>query len=314
MSLYRHRLPQLSGDLFLADAGIETDLMFNHGIEIREFAAHTLLPDESGRQAMADYFRAFLSLARDAGAGFILDSQTWKAHPHWARSLGATVEELRDANRESIDFIAGLRREFASNARPIVLAGIIGPRGDAYAPELAVAAREAERYHATQVGWLAETDADFIAGVTFTQSDEAIGLVRAARAAGMPVVISFTVETDGCLPSGQALGEAIRAVDDATDAAAAYFGVNCAHPDHFFHVLEDADWARRLRSLRCNASRRSHAELDRSDTLDAGNPRELGRQYADILDRLPWVNVVGGCCGTDLRHVTAIARAARARS
>jgi len=314
MSLYREHLPQLSGGLFLADAGIETDLIFNHGIEISEFAAHTLLPDARGRRAMADYFRGFLSLARDSGAGFILDSQTWKAHPHWADALGATVEELRLANRESIDFIAGLRDEFAGDGMPIVLAGIVGPRGDAYAPEATVAAREAEEYHATQVDWLAETAADFIAGTTFSQSDEATGLVRAARAAGMPVVISFTVETDGRLPTGQPLGDAIRAVDDATGSAAAYFGVNCAHPDHFFHVLEDADWARRIRSLRCNASRRSHAELDASDTLDAGNPTELGSQYEAILRRMPWVNIVGGCCGTDLRHVTEIARAAMARS
>jgi len=314
MSLFREHLPQLSGGLFLADAGIETDLIFNHGIEISEFAAHTLLPDARGRRAMADYFRGFLSLARDSGAGFILDSQTWKAHPHWADALGATIEELRLANRESIDFIAGLRDEFAGDGMPIVLAGIVGPRGDAYAPEATVAAREAEEYHATQVDWLAETAADFIAGTTFSQSDEATGLVRAARAAGMPVVISFTVETDGRLPTGQPLGDAIRAVDDATGSAAAYFGVNCAHPDHFFHVLEDADWARRIRSLRCNASRRSHAELDASDTLDAGNPTELGSQYEAILRRMPWVNIVGGCCGTDLRHVTEIARAATARS
>ena len=313
MSLYRECLPQLSDDLFLADAGIETDLIFNRGIEIREFAAHTLLPDQRGRAAMADYFRAFLALARDAQAGFILDSQTWKAHPHWARALGVAAEELRRVNRESIDFIAGLRDEFAGG-KPIVLAGIVGPRGDAYAPEEAVAAREAEDYHATQVGWLAGTEVDFIAGTTFTQSDEAIGLVRAARAAGMPVVVSFTVETDGRLPSGQSLEEAIRSVDAATDAAASYFGVNCAHPDHFFHVLDDADWARRIRSLRCNASRRSHAELDASDTLDDGDPHELGRQYAGIMERMPWINIVGGCCGTDLRHVAEIARAARARS
>ncbi len=147
-----------------------------------------------------------------------------------------------------------------------------------------------------------------VSALTFTQSDEAIGVVRAARRAGLPVVVSFTVETDGNLPTGQPLKEAIDAVDEATDAGAAYFMVNCAHPDHFSHVLEDADWARRIRGIRCNASRKSHAELDESKTLDDGNPVELGGQYKAIKAKMPWLNIVGGCCGSDLRHVTQIAR------
>lgn len=309
MSRYRNNLPQLSGELFLADGGIETDLIFNHGIEIREFAAHTLLADASGQQVVADYFRGFLALAGATEAGFILDGQTWKAHLHWAGDLGADEHELRAANEASIAFISGLRDEFSSNAKPIVLNGIIGPRGDSYAPEAEVAAHEAEDYHARQLGWLAETDVDMVTATTFTQSDEAIGFVRAARTAGLPVVISFTVETDGNLPTGQPLGEAIEAVDDATGSATAYFMVNCAHPDHFSHVLEDSEWARRIRGMRCNASRLSHAELDVCETLDDGDPVELGGQYVELRRRMPWLNVFGGCCGSDLRHVTEIARA-----
>jgi len=308
MARYRNALPQLSGDVYLTDAGVETDLIFNHGIEIREFAAHTLLPDASGRAALENYFRGFLSLARDTGAGFILDSQTWKAHMHWADDLGASEDDLRAANSESISFIAGLRDEFASNEGPIVLNAIIGPRGDAYAPEEDVAAHEAEEYHHRQLGWLAETDVDMVTGATFTQSDEAIGFVRAARDVGLPVVMSFTVETDGKLPSGQSLGEAITAVDEQTDAGAAYFMVNCAHPDHFSHVLGDFGWARRILGLRCNASRMSHEELDNSETLDDGDPVELGGQYREFKAIMPWLNVFGGCCGSDLRHVTQIAK------
>ncbi len=307
MANFRHSLPQLSGDVFLTDAGIETDLIFNHGVEIPEFAAHTLLPDAKGRDAVADYLRGFLSLARDMGTGFILDSQTWKAHMHWAEDLKASETDLRKANRDAVAFIAGLRDEFAGNGRPIVLNGLIGPRGDAYAPEVTVAAREAEEYHARQIGWLAETDIDMVTALTFTQSDEAIGAVRAARSAGLPIVVSFTVETDGKLPTGQSLAAAIDVVDHATDNGPAYFMVNCAHPDHFSDVLEDARWARRIRGLRCNASRMSHAELDESETLDDGNPRELAGQYRDLVGKLPWLNVFGGCCGSDLRHVTQIA-------
>jgi homocysteine S-methyltransferase len=307
--MYRHALPQLADGPFLADGGIETDLIFNHGIEIREFAAHTLLPDPATRAEVAEYFRRYLALARDCDTGFILDSQTWKAHLHWADDLGATAAELRKANHDSIAFIAGLRDEFAGNRQPIVLNGIIGPTADAYAPETHRSAHEAEQYHSRQMGWLAETEVDMVTATTFPHADEAIGLVRAAHAAGLPVVVSFTVETDGCLPTGQSLADAVRQVDDATAGAAAYFMINCAHPDHFFHVLDGADWSRRIRGLRCNASRLSHAELDAWEVLDDGDPQEIGAQYGAILEKMPWLNVFGGCCGSDLRHITQIGRA-----
>lgn len=309
MSIYRNELPQLSGDLFLTDAGLETDLIFNHGIDIRQFASHTLLPDPHGREALANYFQAFLSLANEYNAGFVLDSQTWKAHPHWAEDLAETEQELRQANKDSVAFIAKLRDEFSGNSKPIVLSGTIGPRGDAYAPEALLAAKEAEAYHANQIGWLAETEVDMVTAFTLTQSDEAIGIVRAAQSVGLPVVVSFTVETDGALPTGQPLNEAIESVDDATEAAAAYYMVNCAHPDHFFDVLNDSAWSRRIRGLRCNASRLSHAELDECEVLDDGDPEELARQYKAIVSTMPWLNVFGGCCGSDLRHVAEIARA-----
>ncbi len=309
MAIFRNELPQLSGNFFLTDAGLETDLIFNHGIEIREFAAHTLLPESKGRDALANYFRGFLSLAREEDAGFILDSQTWKAHMHWAKDLGASEDDLHKANHEAIAFISELRNEFSENAKPIVLNGLIGPRGDAYAPEEEIAAHEAEEYHSKQIEWLAKTEVDMVTALTFTQSDEAIGIVRAAQAADLPVVVSFTVETDGNLPTGQPLRDAIAAVDEATESGAAYFMVNCAHPDHFTHVLEDGDWSRRIRGIRCNASRKSHAELDQSETLDDGNPVELGSQYKAIRAKMPWLNVFGGCCGSDLRHVTQIAKA-----
>ena len=308
MAMFRTGLPQLDGGLYLTDAGIETDLIFNKGIEIREFAAHTLLPNESGRQAIADYFRGFLGLAAEIGAGFVLDSQTWKAHLHWADALQASDADLADANRDSIMFIAGLRSEFSDNAAPIVLNGIIGPRGDAYAPDVAIAAAEAEEYHAKQIGWLADTDVDMVTAMTFTQSDEAIGVVRAAEAAGLPIVVSFTVETDGSLPTGESLGHAIEAVDAATNGSAAYFMVNCAHPDHFCDVVVDAEWTHRIRGIRCNASRMSHAELDQAEVLDDGDIYELADGYRNLIDSMPWLNIIGGCCGSDLRHVTEIAR------
>jgi homocysteine S-methyltransferase len=307
-SLYRHHLPQLDGSLYLTDAGLETDLIFNHGIAIREFAAHTLLPDPAGRSAMARYFEEFLALAERYDAGLILDTVTWKAHRHWSADLGEDPAFFAQANREAVRFAEDLR-EKARNRRPIVLNAPIGPRGDAYRPEVVIGANEAEAYYAEQLGWLARTALDMVTGMTFTQVGEAVGLIRAAQTAGLPVAMSFTVETDGRLPSGATLGEAIETVDAATRGAAAYFMINCAHPDHFAAVLDGAAWTRRIRGIRANASRRSHAKLDEAPELDAGDPAELGRQYAALRAQMPWLNVFGACCGADLRHVASIAEA-----
>jgi S-methylmethionine-dependent homocysteine/selenocysteine methylase len=314
MGNYRNALPQTSGDIFLADAGVETDLIFNHNIEIREFAAHTLLPDAKGRAALARYFEGFLELAKAQNTGFILDTVTWKAHRHWADKLGASEAELRDANEDCVRFIAELRARYADNAKPIVLNAVIGPRGDAYRPEQLIAIDAAEDYFLQQLGWLAATEVDMVTALTFNQAGEAAGLANAARKVGLPAVISFTVETNGALPTGQSIADAITDVDLATDNYPSYYMINCAHPDHFSEGLVDASWARRIRGIRANASRRSHAELDAATELDSGNPHELAQQYRALAIKMPWLNVFGGCCGSDLRHVTAIARALKERS
>ncbi|MEM8816530.1 MAG: homocysteine S-methyltransferase family protein [Pseudomonadota bacterium] len=302
-------LPQQNRGLFLTDAGLETDLIFNHNVEIHEFAAHTLLSSAAGRAALTHYFRGFLELARLSGSGFVLDCTTWKAHSHWADDLGASAGELRLANESAVSFAAALRAEYAGNKGPIVLNAVIGPRGDAYAPDGLISAAEAEDYHSEQLGWLAATDVDMVSALTHTQSSEAIGITRAAAAVGLPIVISFTVETDGRLPTGETLQSAIETVDATTGRTPAYYMINCAHPDHFVGELADEPWLRRIRGLRCNASRKSHAELDESAHLDCGDPQELGEQYRMLVEQMPWVNVLGGCCGSDLRHLTAIVAA-----
>lgn len=307
MPLYRHALPQLGGSLFLTDAGLETDLIFNHGIELRGFASHTALPDPATTAVVTRYFEGFLALAQELDAGFVMDTLTWRTHPHFAAETGDTPAQLKAATERAVAYAAELR-DRATNTRPIVLNAVTGPCGDAYRPELKITADEAERYYAEQIGWVAPSEIDMYTALTFTQASEATGLVRAARAAGLPVVVSFTVETDGRLFDGQPLREAIEQVDAGTGGETAYFMVNCAHPDHFADALQ-GDWARRIRGIRANASRRSHAELDEADELDTGNPVELGRLYADLRRRLPWLNVFGGCCGSDLRHVTCIGHA-----
>ena len=215
--------------------------------------------------------------------------------------------ELRNANRESLQFISDLRDRFAGHSKPVMLNAIIGPRGDAYSSNIAMPAAEAEEYFGEQIDWLTETEADMVSGMTFGQASEAIGLVRAARSAGMPAALSFTVETDGALPNGQSLGDAVQEVDAASDGYCAYFMVNCAHPDHFGGALLNGEgWEHRLRGIRANAPRRSHTELDHARELDTGDPRELARQYQILRSRLPNLTILGGCCGTDYRHIEQI--------
>ncbi len=309
MARYRNELPQLADTVFLTDTGIETTLIFHDGFDLPYFAAVTLLRDEAGRQRLDRYFLDHAQLAAQSGTGFIIESATWRASPDWGDLLGYSRAALADANRLAVESLVAQRSQLDSDI-DVVVSGCIGPRGDGYDGTALMAAKQARDYHAEQVQTFAGTDADMVHAMTMTYPDEAVGVVLAAREAEIPVAISFTVETDGVLPDGTGLGEAIERVDDATGGAAAYFAINCAHPTHFAHVLDpDAAWSQRLRGVRANASRKSHAELDESESLDPGDPVELGAQYADLRRRSPNLTVLGGCCGTDVRHLQAIADA-----
>jgi S-methylmethionine-dependent homocysteine/selenocysteine methylase len=301
-------LPQLSAPLFIADGGLETTLVFLHGVDLPDFAAFPLLDDEDGRQHLRRYHDPYLDIAERRGVGIVLDTPTWRANHDWAARLGYSSEQLADINRRSVAFVGELAA--ARTGLVAVINGVIGPRGDGYVVECAMTATEAQHYHAMQARAFATAGADMITAVTMTYADEAIGIVRAAADAGLPVVISFTVETDGRLPSGQPLGDAIASVDAATGDDPAYYMVNCAHPTHFDHVLVDgASWLERIKGVRANASRQSHAELDAAEELDRGDECELAADYVRLRSVLPDLRVVGGCCGTDHRHIDAIAAA-----
>ncbi len=310
MAKYRHRLPQLSGELFLTDGGIETSLIYLDGFDLPMFAAFDMFKDDAGRNGLRSYYVRYCALALARGLGFILESPTWRANPDWAAKLGYSPAELGGINRQAIDMMLSLRQQFETPASPMVISGCIGPRGDGYNPGWMMSAREAEDYHAAQATLFAASQADMVTAVTMNYAEEAIGIARAAAAAGIPSVISLTLETDGRLPTGQSLEDAITSIDRATDAAPAYYMINCAHPTHFEDKLRPgAPWMTRIRGLRANASRQSHAELDRATELDAGNPAEFGRHYAALRRKHSRINVLGGCCGTDLRHIEQIALA-----
>jgi S-methylmethionine-dependent homocysteine/selenocysteine methylase len=308
MPLYRSELPQLSGDLFLTDGGIETTLIFHEGIDLPAFAAFVLLENEDGCERLRNYYRRYANIARDHNVGFILESVTWRASQDWGKKLGYSSEQIRDFNRKSIELLEGIRREYEGAIPQMVISGCIGPRGDGYSGEISMTASEAEDYHRTQIATFRETEADLVAAFTIPYIAEGIGIALAARIEEMPAVISFTVETDGRLPSGEMLKDAIEQVDSATDNAPAYYMINCAHPTHFVDVLSVEPWTKRIRAVRANASTKSHAELNEATELDDGIPQELSSRYLDLVGSLENLNVLGGCCGTDHRHVAEICK------
>lgn len=304
------RLPHLTGGTYLSDGGLETTLIFHEGVDLPHFAAFILLESEAGRELLTRYYERYCAIARDKGVGLILDTPTWRSNSDWGAKLGYDADALARVNAQAVAFMRDLRARWRERiAAPLVLNGVIGPRGDGY-KATRMSAEEAQDYHSAQIGTFAAAGAEMVSAYTLTTVDEAIGIARAAQTEDIPCAISFTVEKDGRLIGGEHLRAAIEAVDEATGSAPVYFMVNCAHPTHFADVLaEGGSWLERIWGLKANSSTKSHAELDESVTLDEGDPVDLGARYRALKSRLPRLCVVGGCCGTDHRHVAAICEA-----
>ena len=300
-------LPQItSPNPFITDGGLETSLIYLHGVDLPDFAAFTLLDTDDGIATLVDYYTPYLDLAEHHGIGIVLDTATWRASLDWGARLGYDAMRLTTLNHHAVELVDDLRRQ-----RPgltAVVNGVIGPREDGYVVGTVMSSAEAAAYHGLQARAFAEAGAEMISAITMTYADEAIGITRAATAVGLPVVVSFTVETDGHLPSGQPIGDAIARVDQATGSAPAYYMINCAHPTHLPPADDAAAWTARVKGIRANASASSHAELDAATDLDRGDIAELAARYRD-LDRVFDLRVVGGCCGTDHEHIAAIAAA-----
>ena len=307
MASYKDALPQLDGSVFLMDGGLETTLVFLEGLDLPWFAAFPLLLDDAGRQTLRRYFEPYLSTAADRKVGFVLDTATWRANPDWGEKLGYSKEAITDINRTAVALAAEIRDASATSTSQIVINGVVGPRGDGYRADAQMTADEAQQYHSEQIEAFRDAGADMVSAITMNYTEEAIGITRAAKANDIPVVIAFTVETDGKLATGETLKSAINRVDEATGAAPAYYMINCAHPSHFETSISGREgWLDRIRGVRANVSRKSHAELDEAQELDAGDPVALGKEYRELRTRLRHLSVFGGCCGTDHRHIVAI--------
>ncbi|HET8736433.1 MAG TPA: homocysteine S-methyltransferase family protein [Pricia sp.] len=302
-------LPNESNDLFLTDGGLETTLVFHEGFDLPYFAAFDVLKDGKGYNAIKEYYRRYLKIAGDFKTGFILESPTWRANPDWIEKIGYPKSAISEINKKAVQLLIDLREEFTPEVVSIVVSGCIGPRGDGYIPGNTMNIEDAQKYHSQQIEAFSQTPAEMVSAITMNYVEEAIGIVRAANTVNLPVVISFTVETNGKLPSGIGLKEAIEQVDNSAKAPPLYYMINCAHPTHFTNELlagKDEQWTKRVKGIRANASCKSHAELDEATELDRGNPKELGNEHKILKDTFKHLNVFGGCCGTDEEHLKEI--------
>jgi homocysteine S-methyltransferase len=296
-------LPQLSGQQVVTDGGLETDLIYHHGVDLPDFAAFPLVDDDRGRELLLRYYRDYVAIAARAGVALQLETPTWRANSEWGDRVGYSAAELRRVNRDSVALLGQLRDNAGLDS--MVISGCLGPRGDGYVADGVVDPDEAADYHRPQIESFAEAGADLITVLTLTGTGEAVGVVRAARSSGLPVAVSFTVEQDGRLPDGTPLAAAIADVD--AEAGPDYYMVNCAHPTHIAPGLAQAgDWRSRIVGVRANASTMSHEELDAATELDEGDPVELASAHHDLRAQLPNLALVGGCCGTDARHIAAM--------
>jgi S-methylmethionine-dependent homocysteine/selenocysteine methylase len=310
MPKYRTALPQLCNKTFLTDGGLETVFVFQHEIDLPQFASFVLLDKSSTYKLLKEYYQDYISIAKQYHVGYVLESPTWRASSKWGDLLDYSDNEIKTINQKAIQLMTELRDEHETDKTPIVISCCIGPYGDGYVIDEMMTAKQSEDYHSTQIKTIANTEADMITAMTLSYTNEAIGILKAAQASNIPAVIGFTVETDGKLPSGMTVKDAIETVDKATNNYASYYLINCAHPTHFQKVLNvDDTWKKRIKAIRANASTKSHAELDECTELDDGNPNELGTQHLELRKQLTNLNIFGGCCGTDYRHVEAICKA-----
>lgn len=292
---------------FITDGGLETSLIFHHGFDLPHFAAFEVLNQPEKKKVLLNYYQSYVDLAKKYNTGFIFESPTWRANSDYGIKMGYSQPQLSEINKNAVTLMYQLREQFSDHKQQIFISGCIGPRYDAYDISQVMTSTEAEAYHSTQIKTFKESNANVVTAMTINNIQEGLGITKAAISINIPVIISFTVETDGNLPSGEKLAQAIESIDKTTNSFPIYYMINCAHPSHFIDVLEpESLWTQRIMGIRANASCKSHAELDESTKLDTGNTTELAEQYLKLHEKLPNLMVYGGCCGTDTSHIEAI--------
>ena len=300
--------PRLKDKIYLTEGGTETEILYKWGYALPEFAMFPLLDNPEADAVIRDMYRRYFDVAAEHNTGMLVLGHDYRASPDWGAKLGYSPEGLAEMERRTVRFLDEIRAEYSAKVTDAYIAGCIGPRGDAYGTGAEIGENEAEDYHSVQLPTLRETPADMAIAVTFNNIPEAVGVIRAAEGIGLPIGVSLTLTTESRLRSGPTLRKAVETIDERTNGAAAWFGTNCSHPLEFEPALADeGPWIERLRYMRPNAVKMEKLALCKLGHLEDGDPVELGHQMGDLARRYPQMDLLGGCCGTDERHLDEIA-------
>jgi S-methylmethionine-dependent homocysteine/selenocysteine methylase len=300
---------QRDGVLYLTEGGQETEVMYKFGHDLPEFAMYPLLDRPAAMADLRGMYARYLDAAAEHGFAAMMSGLDYRASPDWGEKLGYSREALADALLQSMAFLREVAKPYVGQISEILYGGMLGPRGDAYSLNRTITADEAEAYHSFQLETLKRDGVDFATAVTFNNIPEAIGVARAAARIGLPLTVSFTLDSDHRLKSGPSLKETVETIDAETgEAMPDFYGINCSHPLEFEPALEPGAWIGRLRSLRPNASPKDKQDLCTLGHLEDGDPEELGEQMGALAKRYPHMDIWGGCCGTWDSHLKEIAR------
>lgn len=302
-------LPLKPGVVYLTEGGVETETLYKYGFDLPEFAMFPLLDDPRAREAFRTMYTAYLDVAASRGCGALITGFDYRASPDWGEKLGYSRDGLAEMQHRSIAFLRDVAEPYRAVLPDILIAGCIGPRGDAYSLNRTITAHEAQDYHATQLATLKAAGVDLVWSATFNNVPEAVGVARAADAARLPLIVSFTLTSEHILRSGVTLREAVEATDrEAGARRPAAYGLNCSHPVEFWPALERGDWFQRIINIRPNAAKMDKIALCKLGHLEEGDPVELGAMMGELAQIYPHLRIFGGCCGTGAVHLDEIAR------
>lgn len=301
-----------SGTPIITDGGIETRIMFETNLSMDpELQVAALVPDPDGAAALRSIYESYIKAAGEFGLPIVIGTPTFRASLNFARRAGHGGEEsVRELNVGAVRLLRQLRED--SDHRPIFIAGVIGPSGDAYTPGDALGAPEAAAYHRLQTEVLAEEGVEFLFAPTFPAVDEALGVAMAMGRSGLPYVVSFVLDTAGRVLDGTPLTAAIERIDNEALPPPLYYSISCVYPDVAARALEDAardskTLVGRIAELKANGSPLGTDELVRLDHIEATPPEPFAELLWSLHESHPVLRVIGGCCGTDDRHIRALA-------
>ncbi len=301
--------PQRPGVQYLTEGGQETEILYKYGYDLPHFAMLPLLDDGRAMAELHGMYERYLDTAAAHGFGVLMAGMDYRASPDWAELLGYSPATLEDMQLRAIGFLRDVAKPYVDELPAVLIAGIVGPRGDAYTLDQRMSVEQAQDYHSTQIATLARAEVDLVEAMTFNSVPEAVGVARAAADVGLPASIAFTLDSNHRLHSGPSLREAIESVDAACgDARPAFYGINCSHPLEFLPAIEPGSWFDRVRCLRPNAAMMDKIALCSLGHLESGDPVDLGRRMGAIAKQYPHIDIWGGCCGTWETHLDQIAR------